>query len=154
MITMLGMITSFVLSLWAVRVSAHEAICDPEKALRIMQSNDFDETAFYLDRISDYVVATKRNSSVHRRQATALSIAGMLILVGIVGHGAYFTAHIKKEIDMRNSKEPKSGNNSETLKREETPDNTEKKIDKSSYSSDSLTRRSGYSSDIAYTRKT
>lgn len=86
-----GMLASFLAALWAVRVAAYEGITDPGEALEIMRDNRFDETKFFLDRISDYVVATERNAKIHARQAQALSAAGYLLLAGMAAHGAYFT---------------------------------------------------------------
>jgi hypothetical protein len=93
-LAIVGMMASFLASLWAVRVDTFEAISDPDDALTKMQENRFDDVKFFLDRISDYVVATERNSKVHDCQANALSIAGYLMLAGMAAQCVYFTIRL------------------------------------------------------------
>jgi hypothetical protein len=94
---MASMVVSFLVSIWSVRVATYEGICRPEQAFSLLIENKFDQQRFYIDRISDYVVATTRNSKVHARQAAALSISGYLLLLGMVAHSAYFAMRLYPE---------------------------------------------------------
>jgi hypothetical protein len=96
-IAIFGMVSSFLVSIWSVRVATYEGICKPEQALEKLVANRFNEQRFYIDRISDYVVASTRNAKVHARQAAALSISGYLLLLGMVAHSAYFAIRLYPE---------------------------------------------------------
>lgn len=98
LISDLGLLASFLASLWAVRVTTYEAITSPRTALEELQNNGFDEMKFYLDRISDYTVSIERNNKVSERQAKALSIAGYLILVGMTVQGWYFYERLAQDV--------------------------------------------------------
>ena len=108
-LSMTSMVASFLVSIWSVRVATYEGICRPEQAFSLLIENKFDQQRFYIDRISDYVVATTRNSKVHARQAVALSISGYLLLLGMVAHSAYFAIRLYPEQPHEQIREARTG---------------------------------------------
>lgn len=113
LVAMLGMVSSFLVSIWSVRIATYEGICKPEQALAKLIDNKFNPERFYIDRISDYVVATTRNSKVHARQAVALSISGYLLLLGMVAHSAYFAVRLYPERPHEQIREAKAATGEE-----------------------------------------
>jgi hypothetical protein len=98
-----GMLLSFMLSLWAVRISAFEGITIPSIAIEQLQRDGFDQDKFYLNRIADFSIAAQRNSNLNDRQAKTLTIAGAIMLIGMLAHGVYFYMRLSPGADHEQS---------------------------------------------------
>jgi len=85
-----AMLLSFLVSLWAVRISGFEGIVLPSDVTAQLEKDGFDEEKFFLSRIADFSVATQRNSDINDKQASELALAGVLMLLGMIAHGVYF----------------------------------------------------------------
>jgi hypothetical protein len=93
-----GMLLSFLLSLWGVRVAAFEGITAPSAVHKQLENDGFDQDRFFLRRIADFSAATESNTKVNNRQARALRLAGAMMLIGMAAHGLYFYLRLSEGV--------------------------------------------------------
>lgn len=84
------MLSAFLLSLWAVKVSTYEAAAEPRSIFASFREEPPTDEDFFDDRIVDFAVAYERNAKVNNRKARWLTIAGYCLLLGIGLHACYF----------------------------------------------------------------
>ena len=89
------MLTSFLLSLLATRISDFEVATLPAEVFESFGDNAPSDEGVLDDRIADYSVACESNSSVNDRNAKMLLVARYVLLAGIAVHAAYFVERLR-----------------------------------------------------------
>jgi hypothetical protein len=97
---------SFVLSLafciFSVRVKNYEALANPEELIDSFPSGPISDEEFLDNRIADLAVATNRNSRQNDSAANAVTIAGWLLLFGVVLQALIFVVAAFKNLETPN----------------------------------------------------
>jgi hypothetical protein len=83
------MISAFLLSLWATKVSDYEAVNEPQDVVDEFGDEPMPDEEFFDNRIADYTVACERNSAVNDKKASWLTVAAYVLVVGILLQAVY-----------------------------------------------------------------
>jgi hypothetical protein len=83
------MLGSFLLSLFATKVSNYEAVNEPQDIIEQFGDAPMSDEEFFDLRIADYAVACERNSQVNDKKAFQLVVAAYLLLAGIALQACY-----------------------------------------------------------------
>jgi esterase/lipase superfamily enzyme len=88
--TVIAMLTSFLLSLLATKVSTYEGVNHPREIIDGFGDSPVTDEEFFDDRLADFTIAWERDSQVNDKKAALISIAGYALLAGISLHACYF----------------------------------------------------------------